>query len=153
MRHRSGFNALNMKSARRKTVKRSLVSAVFEHERIKTTKARALEVRKMAEKMITRAKVDSVHNRRIVGAAIKDKAVLAKLFTDIAPRYAERKGGYTRILKLGRRAGDAAEVVFLELIDRKIKEKKDRKKDKAKKADEAKNKAPVKEDQPKAETV
>ncbi|MCQ2603990.1 MAG: 50S ribosomal protein L17 [Spirochaetia bacterium] len=142
MKHKSGFNTLNMKSGRRKAVKRSMVTSVFKYERIKTTKARALEVRRMAEKMITRAKTDSVHNRRIIAAYINDEAVLAKLFTEIAPRYATRNGGYTRILKLGRRGNDAAEVVFLELVDRKVKEKKV-KKDKAAKEEEAK--APAKE--------
>ena len=72
MKHKSGFNALNMKSARRKAVKRSMVTSVFKYERIKTTKARALEIRRMAEKMITRAKADSVHNRRVIAEDIKD---------------------------------------------------------------------------------
>ena len=87
--------------------------------------------------MITRAKADSVHNRRIVAEDIKDEAVLAKLFTDIAPRFATRNGGYTRILKLGRRNNDAAEIVILELVDRKVKEKKDKKDKKEKKAEAA----------------
>ena len=91
----------------------------------------------MAEKMITRAKEDSVHNRRVVAEDIKDEAILAKLFTDIAPRFATRNGGYTRILKLGRRNNDAAEIVILELVDRKVKEKKDKKDKKEKKAEAA----------------
>jgi large subunit ribosomal protein L17 len=96
----------------------NMITSLFRHERIHTTKAKALEVRRTAEKMVTRAKVDSVHNRRTVGKRIHDKAVLAKLFTEIGPRFQTRNGGYTRILKLGPRRGDAAEVVILELVDR-----------------------------------
>jgi len=122
MNHRKGFNRLGRKASHRKALKRNMVMSLFKNERIKTTKAKAKEVRRDAEKMITRAKVDSVHNRRIVAKRITDKAILAKLFTDIAPRFVERPGGYTRILKLGQRQGDAAEVVILELVERKVKE-------------------------------
>jgi large subunit ribosomal protein L17 len=97
-----------------------MVTSLFRHERIKTTKAKALEIRRSAEKLITRAKVDSVHNRRIVSARLFDEGIVAKLFTDIAGRMKERNGGYTRIIKLGERAGDAAEVVILELVDYKL---------------------------------
>jgi len=93
-----------------------MVTSLFRHERIRTTKAKAQAIRRTAEKMITRAKVDSVHNRRIVAKDLQDKAVLAKLFVDIAPRFVERPGGYTRILKLRQRSGDAAEMVLLELV-------------------------------------
>jgi large subunit ribosomal protein L17 len=90
-------------------------------ERIKTTKAKALAVRRTAEKLITRAKKeDSVHNRRIVSSRLYDEAIVAKLFNDIAPRMKERNGGYTRVLKLGERRGDAAELVILELVDYKF---------------------------------
>jgi large subunit ribosomal protein L17 len=95
-----------------------MVTSLFKHERIQTTKAKALEVRKTAEKMITRAKEDSVHNRRIIAKNIQDKDVLNKLFTEIAPRFTERPGGYTRILKMGFRQGDAAEMVLLELVEK-----------------------------------
>ncbi len=122
MNHRKGFNRLGRKASHRKALKRNMVMSLFKNERIKTTQAKAKEVRRDAEKMITRAKVDSVHNRRIVAKRITDKAILAKLFTDIAPRFTERPGGYTRILKLGQRQGDAAEVVILELVERKVKE-------------------------------
>lgn len=118
MRHRSGFNPLSRKASHRHALHRNMVISLFRHERIRTTKAKALEIRRTAEKMITRAKLDSVHNRRIVGKNIKDKAVLAKLFTDISPRFQERPGGYTRILKLGYRDGDSAEMVLLELVER-----------------------------------
>ncbi len=138
MRHRVGFNALSRKSAERKALKRNMVTSLFRYERIETTKAKALEVRKVAEKMITRAKVDSVHNRREIAKFVYDEAVLDKLFKEIAPMFAEREGGYTRILKTGYRLGDAAEMVILELVEKTASktekaEKKDAKK--AKKAD------------------
>ena len=120
MKHRRGFNPLGMMSAHRKAMHRSMVTSLFRQERIRTTKAKALEVRRTAEKMITRAKVDSVHNRRIVSGRLFDEAIVAKLFTSIAPRMKDRNGGYTRIIKLGERKGDAAEVVILELVDYKL---------------------------------
>jgi large subunit ribosomal protein L17 len=97
-----------------------MVTSLFRHERIKTTKAKALEIRRSAEKLITRAKVDSVHNRRIVSSRLFDEGIVAKLFTNISVRMKERPGGYTRIIKLGQRSGDAAEVVILELVDYKL---------------------------------
>lgn len=117
MKHRMGFNPLNRTASHRKALHRNMVTSLFRHERITTTKAKALEVRRTAEKLITRAKADSVHNRRIVSARLYDEGIVAKLFNDIAPRMDERNGGYTRILKLGARKGDAAEVVILELVD------------------------------------
>jgi large subunit ribosomal protein L17 len=107
-------------AAHRKALHRSMVTSLFRHERIRTTKAKALEIRRTAEKMITRAKEDSVHNRRIISGRLFDEGIVAKLFTTIAPRMKERNGGYTRIVKLGERAGDAAEVVILELVDYKL---------------------------------
>src|SRR5215471_10560862 len=106
MKHKRGFNPLGRMAAHRKALHRSMVTSLFRHERIKTTKAKALEVRRTAEKMITRAKVDSIHNRRIVSARLYDEGIVAKLFTAIAPRMKERAGGYTRILKLEQRQGD-----------------------------------------------
>jgi large subunit ribosomal protein L17 len=126
MKHRIGYNRLGRKESHRKALKRNMVTSLFRHERIRTTKAKAKEIRRVAEKMITRAKIDSVHNRRIIAADIKDKAIVAKLFTEIGPRYTNRPGGYTRILKIGYRNGDAAEVVLLELVaeeDTKVKPK------------------------------
>jgi len=120
MKHKRGFNPLGMMSAHRKAMIRSMVTSLFKQERIRTTKAKALEVRRTAEKMVTRAKVDSVHNRRIISSRLFDEAIVAKLFTDIAPRMKNRNGGYTRIIKLGERKGDAAEVVILELVDYKL---------------------------------
>ena len=88
----------------------------------------------MAEKMITRAKVDNVHNRRVIASDIYDEAVVAKLFKEIGPLFAERNGGYTRILKTGNRLGDAAEMVILELVEKTKKEEKPASKDAGKKA-------------------
>jgi len=120
MKHRRGFNPLQRMAAHRKALHRSMVTSLFRHERIRTTKAKALEVRRTAEKLITRAKEDSVHNRRIASGRLYDEGVLAKLFTDIGPRMKERNGGYTRILKIGERLGDAAQMVILELVDYKL---------------------------------
>jgi len=120
MKHRRGFNPLERMPAHRKALHRNMVTSLFRYERIRTTKVKALAVRRSAEKLITRAKVDSVHNRRIVSSRLFDEGIVAKLFTDIAPRMKERPGGYTRILKLGERPGDAAEIVILELVDYKL---------------------------------
>ncbi|MDR2181992.1 MAG: 50S ribosomal protein L17 [Treponema sp.] len=117
MKHRRGFNPLERMSAHRKALHRSMVTSLFNHERIKTTKAKALAVRRTAEKLITRAKEDSVHNRRIASSRLYDEGVVHKLFTVIGPRMKDRAGGYTRIIKLGERYGDAAEMVILELVD------------------------------------
>jgi large subunit ribosomal protein L17 len=132
MKHKIGFNKLNMMPAHRKATIRNMMTVLFEHERITTTHAKAIEVRRFAEKEITRAKEDSVHNRRMVARKIWDEGILAKLFTDIAPRFKERQGGYTRILRLGERDHDAADMVVLELVERK---------DDGKKAEREKRKA------------
>ncbi len=124
MKHRIGYNALSRKSSQRKALMRSMVTSLLKYERIETTKAKALEVRKMAEKLITRSKVDSVHNRRVAARYIYDEAVVNKLFKEIGPLYTERNGGYTRILKTGNRLGDAAEMVILELVEKTKKEEK-----------------------------
>ncbi|MBN1649468.1 MAG: 50S ribosomal protein L17 [Spirochaetales bacterium] len=134
MRHRVGYNRLSRKTSHRKAMLRNMVTSLFDYERITTTKAKALEVRKKAEKMITRAREDSVHNRRMAARVLYNKAVIAKLFTDIAPRFEKRPGGYTRILKTGYRKGDAAEMVILELVERKTDSGKGKKKKKAEKA-------------------
>ena len=154
MNHRNGFNPLSRTTAHRRAMSRNMVTSLFRYERITTTKAKALEVRRSAEKLITRAKVDSVHNRREVAKYIQDEKILDKLFKDIAPRMQERNGGYTRVLKLGYRQGDAANVVILELVDYKLekaddeakKEKKPAKKVEkpAKSADDTKKKATTK---------
>jgi large subunit ribosomal protein L17 len=142
MKHKIGFNKLNKMAAHRKALLRNMMTVLFKHERIITTRAKAIETRRFAEKMITRAKVDSVHNRRIAGRKITDDAILAKLFTDIGPRFKDRAGGYTRILRVGARAHDAADMVILELVDQKVDEKKaERDKRKAEKKAKAAKKA------------
>lgn len=120
MNHKKGFNKLNRNSAHRHALLRNMATVLFKHERITTTKAKAIELRRVAEKMITRAKEDSVHNRRLVAEKISDGFVLNKLFTQIGPRMKERNGGYTRILKIGLRAQDAASMVIIELVDHKL---------------------------------
>ena len=115
MKHKIGFNALSRNNAERKALKRNMVTSLFRFERIETTKAKAKEVQRLAEKMITRAKVDNVHNRRLTSAVLFDEAVVNKLFTEIAPLYADVNGGYTRIIKTQNRLGDAAEMAILEL--------------------------------------
>jgi len=115
MKHKIGFNALSRNNAERKALKRNMVTSLFRFERIETTKAKAKEVQRLAEKMITRAKVDNVHNRRLTSAILFDEAVVNKLFTEIAPLYADVNGGYTRIIKTANRLGDAAEMAILEL--------------------------------------
>ncbi len=136
MNHKNGFNPLSRTTAHRRAMSRNMVTSLFRYERITTTKAKALEVRKAAEKLITRGKVDTVHNRRQAARYIQDETILAKLFTDIGPRMKDRAGGYTRVVKLGFRQGDAADVVILELVDYKLDsgekaEKKETKKAKA----------------------
>lgn len=142
MNHKKGFNKLNRNASHRKALLRNMATVLFKHERIVTTKAKAIEVRRVAEKMITRAKIDNVHNRRVVGEKIADQAILAKLFTDIGPRMKERNGGYTRILKIGFRDGDVASMVVLELVDHKLEV--DSKSDKKKSADKPKKAEPKK---------
>ena len=145
MKHKNGFNPLSRNASHLRAMHRNMVTSLFKFERVTTTQPKALEVRRTAEKLITRAKVDSVHNRRQVAKFIQDEAILAKLFTEIGPRMKERKGGYTRVLKLGFREGDAAEVAILELVDYKLDltEKEDKKAKKAtdKPADETANAA------------
>ncbi|MBN2860360.1 MAG: 50S ribosomal protein L17 [Sphaerochaetaceae bacterium] len=131
MKHRIGFNALSRRSQERKAMLRNMVTSLFRYERIETTKAKAKEVQRNAEKMITRAKSDSVHARRMISRDIKDQAIVAKLFTEIAPQYTERNGGYTRILKTGLRQGDRAEMALLELVVRSESKKKTDKKAKS----------------------
>ena len=153
MNHKNGFNPLSRTASHRRAMSRNMVTSLFRYERITTTKAKALEVRKAAEKLITRSKVDSVHNRRQAARFVADEVILAKLFTDIGPRMKERNGGYTRILKLGFRQGDAADLVILELVDYKLdtsSKDKDAKKDEKSAKAAPKAKADAK---PKAKTV
>ena len=118
MRHRKSGRKLNRDSAHRKAMLKNLATSLFEHEIIKTTLAKAKELRRHAEPLITLAKTDSVANRRLALARTGSKAVVGKLFAELGPRYQARPGGYTRILKIGPRAGDAAPMAYMELVDR-----------------------------------
>ncbi len=120
MNHKNGFNPLSRTTSHRRAMTRNMVTSLFRYERITTTESKAKEVRKAAEKLITRAKTDSVHNRRTAAKMIADAKILNKLFTEIGPRMKDRNGGYTRILKLGFRQGDAADTVIFELVDYKL---------------------------------
>ena len=111
-----GYKKLGRPSAHRKSMLRNLVTDLFKYGRIQTTQDRAKETRRIAEKMITLAKRGDLHARRQLLAYVFDESTVTKLFEDIAPKYADRNGGYTRILKLGPRQGDNAEVVFVELV-------------------------------------
>ena len=111
-----GYRKLVRPSAHRKSMLRNLVTDLFREGRIQTTDCRAKEARREAEKLITLAKRGDLHARRQVLAYVFDETVVTKLFEEIAPKYEDRNGGYTRILKLGPRQGDNAEVVFLELV-------------------------------------
>ena len=116
MRHRNKGRQLSRTATHRKATLRNLATALFRHERIETTSAKAKELRPFAERLITLARRGDVHARRLAGRKIQDRQVLGKLFDDIAPRYVERPGGYTRILKVGTRKGDAAEMSLIELV-------------------------------------
>ena len=111
-----GYRKLGRSSAHRKAMLRNLVTDLLREGRITTTDNRAKEARRQAEKMITLAKRGDLHARRQVLAYVYDESVVTKLFDEIAPKYEDRQGGYTRILKLGPRKGDNAELVFLELV-------------------------------------
>jgi len=118
MRHRKSGRHLNRTSSHRQAMFRNMAVSLIEHEVIKTTLPKAKELRRVAEPLITLAKKDSVANRRLAFSRMRDKAAVGKLFSEIGPRYQERPGGYTRILKCGYRAGDAAPMAYIELVDR-----------------------------------
>ena len=122
MRHRKSGRQLNRNSSHRQAMFRNMATSLIECEVIKTTLPKAKELRKVAEPLITLAKEDSVANRRLAFARTRSKAAVGKLFTELGPRYQERPGGYTRILKCGFRTGDAAPMAFIELVGRPIAE-------------------------------
>ena len=117
MRHAIKNRKLGRTSSHRTAMFRNQLASLVEHGRIKTTLAKAKELRPIAERLITRGRQDTVHARRLVGRWIPDRTMLRRLFEDVAPRFSDRPGGYTRILKLGPRHGDAAEMAYLELVD------------------------------------
>ena len=116
MRHRKSGRHLNRTSAHRQAMFRNMAASLIEHELIKTTAAKAKALRPVIEPLITLAKRDTVANRRLAFARIRNTAAVAKLFVELGPRYQDRPGGYTRILKCGRRAGDAAPMAYIELV-------------------------------------
>ena len=118
MRHRKSGRHLNRTSSHRQAMFRNMAVSLIEHEAIRTTVAKAKELRRVAEPLITLAKVDSQANRRLAFDRTRSKVAVGKLFTELGPRYRDRPGGYTRILKCGYRAGDAAPMAFVELVDR-----------------------------------
>ena len=122
MRHRKSGRQLNRNSQHRKSMMSNMATSLFAHEVIRTTLPKAKELRRFAEPLITIAKEDSVSKRQLVFSRLRDKAVVGKLFTELGPRYKQRPGGYTRILKCGFRTGDKAPMALVELIDRPIEE-------------------------------
>jgi large subunit ribosomal protein L17 len=156
MRHNNKGRKLGRTASHRKATLEAISTALLKYKRIKTTVAKAKEARTFVEPLITRAKENSVSARRHVSRFIKDKEVMKELFTEIVPKIGERPGGYTRVVKLGKRLGDAAEIAILELVDYneviniKAAEKKEKKEEKKQKEAKEKEKA---EQQPVTETI
>lgn len=118
MRHMNSGRQLSRTSSHRKAMFKNMAASLIKHELIRTTLPKAKELRRVAEPLITLAKADSVANRRLAFARLRDKVAVGKLFVELGPRYRERKGGYLRILKCGMRAGDNAPMAYVELVDR-----------------------------------
>lgn len=125
MRHRKSGRKFNRNSSHRAAMFRNMTVSLIEHEVIRTTLAKAKELRRFAEPLITLSKEDSVANRRLAFARTRSDFAVGKLFTDLGPRYQERPGGYLRVLKAGYRAGDAAPMAYVELVDRPLLEEDD----------------------------
>lgn len=117
MRHSKSGRRLGRKTSHREAMFRNMVTSLFAHEKITTTDAKAKEIRSVAEKMITLGKRGDLHSVRLAASFIREKTVVKKLFSSIAPRYKERAGGYTRIIKLGYRNGDSAPLSIIELVE------------------------------------
>ena len=118
MRHKVAGRRLGRTTSHRKATMQNMAVSLIQHELIRTTVPKAKELRRVAEPLITLAKVDTVANRRLAFARLRDKVAVGKLFVELGPRYRERKGGYTRILKCGNRVGDNAPMAYVELVDR-----------------------------------
>lgn len=148
MRHLNAGRKLNRTSAHRKAMLRNMVTSLLEHERLQTTDAKAKELRRWAERMVTLGKRGTLHARRQAAAFVRDKAVVKKLFDEIAPRFQSRPGGYTRITKVGTRRGDAAPLSVIELTERgdrvvsEAEKKRERKRRSAEKKQQAPQRAP-----------
>lgn len=117
MRHGNKNNALGRKKAHRGALLSNMAISLIEHKRIETTLAKARALRRYVEPLITKSKSDTTHSRRVVFSELQNKEATASLFRDVAPKVADRPGGYTRIIKLGNRLGDAAEMALIELVD------------------------------------
>lgn len=138
MRHRVEVKKLSKTPAHRKAMIRNMLTSLYRYERIKTTLAKSKVLQRIAERLITRAGQDTVHNRRMVAKWVQDKEILNKLFTEIAPKYIQRLGGYSRIVKIGPRYGDAAEMVYIALVEDEVQESsnpKSKKQNRSKKVD------------------
>jgi large subunit ribosomal protein L17 len=122
MRHLKQGRKLGRTTAHRKALLRNLATALFEHERIVTTEPKAKELRRIADKLVTLGKRGNLHARRQALQVVRSNAVVRKLFDEVAPRFAGRQGGYTRILRLGYRPGDAAAMAVIELVDAQVEE-------------------------------
>ena len=122
MRHRNSGRQLSRNSSHRKAMFKNMAASLFRHELIRTTVPKAKELRRVAEPLITKAKTDSVANRRFIYDKLRDREVVGKMFAELGPRYKERPGGYMRILKCGYRAGDKAPMALVELVDRPVQE-------------------------------
>jgi len=118
MRHRHGLRKLNRTSSHRQAMFRNMCVSLLTHEAIKTTLPKAKELRRVVEPLITLAKEDTLANKRLAFARLRDRDLVVKLFAEIGPRFKERNGGYTRILKMGFRQGDNAPMAYMELVDR-----------------------------------
>jgi large subunit ribosomal protein L17 len=154
MRHGKKFNHLGRQTAHRKSMLANMACSLIEHKRINTTVAKAKALKQFVEPLITKSKEDTTHNRRIVFAYLRSKYAVTDLFRDVAAKVADRPGGYTRIIKVGNRLGDNADMAMIELVDfnelynggkKEAKKAKSRRGGKAKKADEVAEKAPVAE--------
>jgi len=142
MRHNNAGRRLGRTTSHREAMFRNMVTSLLNHEKITTTDAKAKEIRSVAEKMITLGKRGDLHAMRLAASYIREKSVVTKLFSTIAPRYKERSGGYTRIIKLGIRQGDTAPISLIELVEEELPSKKAKQKP-AKAAAPKKAKAPV----------
>ncbi|NIZ19694.1 50S ribosomal protein L17 [Entomospira culicis] len=117
MNNKTGFNRLGRNASHRRALLKNLATSLIKHGQIETTQAKAKELRSVVEKLVTRARVDSVHNRRVVAKFITDKEVAKKLFTEVAVQYVGRPGGYTRIVKTGQRRGDASPMAIIAFVE------------------------------------
>lgn len=151
MRHKVKGRKLGRTASHKSALMKSLTTALLKHKRIKTTEAKAKEARTYIEKLITKAKKNDLHSMRQIMSVINDREVVKELFADIIPKIGERPGGYTRVIKLGNRAGDAAAMAILELVDyndianKKAEERKERKEMKAQERAESKKDEVVEE--------